>query len=345
MKAAVFLEPGKMELRQVEKPKAGPDSLVIKVEACAVCGSDARILASGNDKIKPPQVIGHEAAGTITEIGQNLKGFTLGQRVAIAPAIPCGECFFCERGEQTVCENSVSIGYHFPGGFAEYMEVPWPAIKVGCVNPVPEHVSFDEVVLAEPLSCAINAQEIAQVGMGETVAIFGAGPIGFMHIELARSRGATRIILIEPNPARREMAAPFKPDLLLDPEAVDVTQEVLAATGGRGADVVITACPAGSAQEQALRIVRRHGRVSFFGGLPKGNSVIRFDSNLVHYREFAVLGANGSSPRQNRLAIDLVASGKFDVKALITHTFPLEGILEAIDMVRRGEGLKIIIKP
>lgn len=345
MKAAVFLGPEQMEIRDVPRPQAAPDSLVIKVEACAVCGSDARIYGSGNFRITPPQIIGHEVAGTIAEVGSELKGFSVGQRVAIAPAIPCGECFFCERGEQTACENSVSLGYHYAGGFAEYMEVPWRAIKVGCVNTVPEHIPFEEAVLAEPLSCAINAQEIADVGLGETVAIFGGGPIGFMHIELARSRGATKIILIEPNPSRREMAAPFKPDLVLDPNNDDVVKSVLEATQGRGADVVITACPAGSAQETALEIVRRRGRVSFFGGLPRGNSVIKFDSNLVHYREFFVLGANGSSPRQNRLAIDLIASGKFDVKKLITHTFPLEKTVEAIETVRRGEGLKVIIKP
>jgi|SRR5690554_976684 len=345
MKAAVFLGPEKMEIRELPKPQVSPDSIVIKVEACAVCGSDARIFGAGNFKITPPQIIGHEVAGTISQVGSKLEGFEVGQRVAVAPAIPCGECFFCERGEQTACENAVSLGYHFAGGFAEYMEVPWRAIKVGCVNTVPEHISFDEVVLAEPLSCAINAQEIAQVGLSETVAIFGAGPIGFMHIELARTQGATKIILIEPNPSRREMAESFKPDLVLDPSDDDVVKSVLEATNGRGADVVITACPAGSAQETALEIVRRRGRVSFFGGLPKNNSVINFDSNLVHYREFFVMGANGSSPRQNRLAIDLIASGKFDVKKLITHTFPLEKTVEAIETVRRGEGLKVIVKP
>ncbi len=345
MKAAVFLGPGQMEVREVPKPEAANDALVIKVQACAVCGSDARIYSSGNHKITPPQIIGHEVAGTIVEIGKDLNGFAIGQRVAVAPAIPCGKCFFCERGEQTVCENSVSIGYHYAGGFAEYMEVPYKAIKVGCVNTVPDHISLQEIVLAEPLSCAINAQEIADVQWGETVAIFGAGPIGFMHIELARSRGAAQIILIEPNAARRNMSAPFKPDLLLDPGSDDIVKEVRAATAGRGADVVITACPAGSAQETALEIVRRHGRVNFFGGLPKGNSVIKFDSNLIHYREFFVQGANGSSPRQNRLAIDLVANGKIDVKKMITHTFPLDNILEAIETVQKGEGMKVIVVP
>lgn len=345
MKAAVFLGPEQMVIRDVPKPQAAPNSLVIKVEACAVCGSDARIYGSGSHKITPPQIIGHEVAGTIAEVGSELQGYSEGQRVAVAPAIPCGECFFCERGEQTACENAVSLGYHFAGGFAEYMEVPWRAIKVGCVNAVPGHTSFEEVVLAEPLSCAINAQEIAAVGLGETVAIFGAGPIGFMHIDLARSRGATKIILIEPNLARRELATPFKPDLVLDPAADDVVEAVLAVTQGRGADVVITACPAGTAQETALQIVRSRGRVSFFGGLPKGNSIIRFDSNLVHYREFFVMGANGSSPRQNRLAIDLIAADKIQVKKLITHTFPLEETVTAIETVRRGEGLKVIVKP
>jgi L-iditol 2-dehydrogenase len=200
--------------------------------------------------------------------------------------------------------------------------------------------------VAEPLACVLNGQELARVGDGDVVVVFGAGPIGCLHVRLARSRGAARIILVELNRTRLELAAALvRPDDTVCAEDGDVVEQVLKLTDGRGADVVITAAAAGAAQEQALRITAPRGRVSFFGGLPKDDPTITVDSNVVHYSELTIVGANGSSPEHNRRALGLIATGAVPVKDLITVRLPLERVLDALDIVARGEAIKVTIEP
>lgn len=190
----------------------------------------------------------------------------------------------------------------------------------------------------------LNGQELARVGEGDDVVIMGSGPIGCLHVRLARSRGAARVFLVDINAERLEMAAGLvHPDASVHGE--DVVEQVLKLTDGRGADVVITAAASGAAQEQALRMAARQGRVSFFGGLPKDNPIIRCDSNLVHYRELTIVGANGSSPAHNAQALRLIADGSVPVSDLITHRLPLAEVLEGIDIVSRGEAIKVTIEP
>jgi L-iditol 2-dehydrogenase len=226
------------------------------------------------------------------------------------------------------------------------MVIPEKVIRVGGVNQVPDGVSFAEASVAEPLACVLNGQELARVGAEDAVVVVGAGPIGCLHVRLARARGAARVILVELNRSRLEMSADrVRPDNAVCAADVDAAAEVMRLTGGRGADVVIVAAASGEAQKQALAMVARRGRVSFFGGLPKDNSLIECDSNLVHYRELTIVGANGSSPDHNRCAIDLIASGAVPVADLITHTMPLEQVLEAIQIVTKGEAIKVTIEP
>jgi len=194
-------------------------------------------------------------------------------------------CRQCLRGQMTVCPNQTSMGYQYPGGFAEYMVVPKAVLDVDGLNRIPENLSFAEASVAEPFACAINAQELISVGDGDTVVVFGAGPIGCIHIRLARANGASRVFLIDVNAERLKMSADaVKPDEVINGSEVDVVERVKELTGGRGADVVITATAANVAQEQAIGMAARRGRISFFGGLPKTNPYIRCDSNLVHYR-------------------------------------------------------------
>jgi L-iditol 2-dehydrogenase len=176
--------------------------------------------------------------------------------------------------------------------------------------------------------------------------VVGSGPIGCLHVRLARARGAARIILIDLNAERLKVAADLvHPDLAIASEDTDPVQAVLDATGGRGADVVITAAASGAAQEQGLRMLARQGRLSLFGGLAKDRPNITVDANLVHYRELTIVGVNGSSPAQNRRALELIASGAVPVADLITHRLPLTDVLEAIEIVARGEAIKVTIEP
>ncbi len=345
MKAAVFYGPNDMRVEERPIPAPAENELLLKVGACAICGSDLRTFRFGAGNITGTVVIGHEVAGAIAQVGKSLHGYNLGDRVAVAPAVPCDECLFCQRGLQTMCDNLRSIGYQFDGGFADYMIVPWSAVKAGCVNPVPENISIEEATLAEPLACAINAQELLNVGTGDTVVIVGAGPMGCMHAALARIRGAGQVLLADVREARLKLAAPFGVDVLIDGSREDVKSRVLQETAGRGASVVIVAAPSGEAQEQALTMTAKHGRISFFGGLPKTSPFVSVNANLIHYRELFVMGAYGSMPRHNRSALELLAGGRIQSGALIGLVVPLERIADGFDAVAQGKVLKALVRP
>lgn len=345
MNAARLYAARDLRLEDAPVPTAGPGELTIRVRTCATCGTDAKIFHHGHHNISLPRILGHEIAGEVAEVGPGVRGWSPGDRVQVIAAIPCGACYYCRRGQETVCENLESMGYQYDGGFAEWMRVPGRVLARGGVNRIPEHVSFEAASLTEPLACVLNGQEIADVGEGDTVVVLGAGPIGCLHVRLARARGAGRVILADINPVRLDLAARANPDVSIDGAKEDPIDAVRKLTDGRGADVVITATGAGQAQEQALEMAAHRGRISLFGGLPRGNSIIRFDSNVVHYGELSVLGAYGSAPRHNHEALALISSGAVPVEDLVTHRLPLSDVQRAIDTVTTGEGLKVVITP
>ncbi|GAA4589195.1 L-iditol 2-dehydrogenase [Actinoplanes octamycinicus] len=346
MKVVRFHAPGDVRFEDVPEPEAGPGEVKIRVRNCSTCGTDVKISKFGHHHIHPPRVMGHEIAGEIVTVGDGVEGWAPGDRVQVIAAIPCGECAECRRGRMTICPNQVSMGYHFEGGFAQYMVVPKEVLKVDGLNRIPEGVSFAEASVAEPLACALNAQNLARVGDGDDVVVIGSGPIGCLHVRLARARGAARVFLVELSRQRLEMAANLvKPDAAICAAEVDPVEEIRKLTDGRGADVIITAAASGKAQEQGIQMAARQGRISFFGGLPKDKPTITCDSNLVHYRELTIVGANGSSPEHNKQALELVATGAVPVADLITHRLPLDGAIDAFGIVERGEAIKVTIEP
>lgn len=346
MKVARFYAPGDVRVEQAAEPEPRPGEVKIRVRNCSACGTDLKILRHGHHRVDPPRVMGHEIAGEISALGEGVAGWSAGDRVQVVAAIPCGQCAECRRGRMTVCLNQESMGYQYDGGFAEYMIVPAKVLAVDGLNRIPVGVSFAEASVAEPLACVLNGQELARVGQGDDVVVVGSGPIGCLHVRLARSRGAARVFLVELNRERLARAAELvEPDEAVCAQDVDVVEQVLKLTGGRGADVAITAAAAGAAQEQALRYAARQGRISFFGGLPQDAPTIALDSNLVHYRELTVVGANGSSPAHNARALELIASGAVPVADLITLRLPLDAVLDALDAVGRGEAIKATIEP
>jgi L-iditol 2-dehydrogenase len=345
MRAAVFHGPEDLRVCDVPRPVIGPTELLVKVAACAVCGSDVRTFRHGARNIGRPVVLGHEVSGTIAEIGDGVSGYSVGQRVAVAPAIPCGDCRYCRRGAETMCERLRSIGYEFDGGLAEFMAVPSSAVRAGCVNSLPENVSFDEAAIAEPLACVINAQELVDVRHGDTVVVLGAGPVGCLHTSLARVRGAAKVVLVDIRPERLQMAAAFDADVLIDGAREDVRARVLEEVGDEGASVVIVAAPSRRAQEQAITLAARRGRVNFFGGLPKNDPIISLDANVVHYRELFIIGSYGSRPGHNRIALELVATGRLRVRPLVGLELPLDRILDGLHAVEQGRVLKVIVRP
>jgi len=346
MKALRFYAPEDVRIEDVPEPECGPDEVKLRVRNCSTCGTDVKILHNGHQNLSPPRTLGHEIAGEVVEVGDDVSGWSAGDRAQVIAAVPDGECYECRRGWMAVCENQTSMGYQYDGGFAEFLIVPRQVLKVDGLNRIPDNIGFAEASVAEPFACAINAQELVKVGDGDTVVVFGAGPIGCLHTRLARANGASRVFLIDVLADRLAMSADaVKPDEVINGREVDVVARVMELTNGRGADVVITATAANVAQEQAVRMTARRGRISFFGGLPKTNPFIQLDSNLVHYRELMIMGANGSAPSHNKRALEYISSGEVPVEDLITVHLPLDRVLEAFDIVAKGEAIKVTVEP
>ncbi len=348
MLALRFYAPEDLRLEDVPEPTCGTDEVKIRVKNCSTCGTDVKIRKNGHQNLTPPRIIGHEIAGEVVEVGSGVAGdWKPGDRVQVIAAVPCGKCHECRKGWMAVCQNQTSVGYQYDGGFAEYMIVPREVLAVDGMNRIPDGVGFAEASAAEPFACAINAQEQLGIEPGDEVVIFGAGPIGCLHVRIARGvHRAGRIILVDINSERLKMSADaVKPDVVINASEVNIVEEILKLTGGRGADVIITATPANITQEQAVSMAARNGRISFFGGLPKTNPTITLDSNLVHYRQLHIHGANGSAPEHNRRALDYIASGEVPVADLITRRIRLRDVMDAFGIVERGEAIKVTVEP
>ena len=347
MKVLRFYAPKDVRIEDAPEPSCGADEVKLRVRNCSTCGTDVKIFNNGHQNLSPPRIIGHEIAGEVVEVGANVSGWSVGDRAQVIAAVPCGECHECRRGWMAVCQNQTSVGYQYDGGFAEYLVVPREVLKVDGLNRIPHAIGYDEASVAEPLACAINAQELLGIEPGDTVVVFGAGPIGCMHIRLARGAyQAGPVYLVDVNADRLKMSADaVQPDEVINASEVDVVERVMELTDGRGADVVITATAANITQEQAIAMAARNGRISFFGGLPKTNPTITCDSNVVHYRQLHIHGANGSAPEHNKRALEYIANGEVPVKDLITVRLPLDRALEAFDIVAKGEAIKVTIEP
>jgi len=346
MKAAVLKGIENLEMEDISRPTPSPQEILIKVKACSICGTDIRVYHHGHKHMRFPRITGHELSGEVVEIGKRVEGHKLGEKVAIAPAIPCGRCYYCRRGMQSMCVNLTAIGYHYDGGFAEFMVVPEDAVRNGCVNIIPSELSFEEAALAEPLACAINGQQLSQIGLGNTVVVVGAGPLGCIHLQLAKAKGASRTILVELSRERIDFAKKFAfPDVVINPSSENAIQRIKEETEGRGADRIIVSCPSGKAQEESLSMVAPRGIINFFGGLPLDNPFIKFNSNLIHYGEFYVVGTHGSAPYHNELALSLISQEKVRIKELISHRLPLERLEEGLALAESKKGMKILISP
>lgn len=347
MRALVFLAPGEMEIQNVPDPVCPERGMVVKVEACGICGSDIRTYRSGHPRVTPPWIIGHEVAGTVVEVGKGVRDFQVGDRVAVAPPVYCGKCWYCRRGIYYLCLNQRELAQAWPGGFAEYMAIPEEALAFGSIHRIPDGLSFEEAAISEPASSCVNAHEIAGTSLEDTVVVIGAGPIGCFHVEIARARGARKVILVDVLRPRLELARRFAPDHLIQnvPGSKEYVEEIRNLTSGFGASVVVVACPSGEAQQDAIAMAAKGGRVLFFGGLPKDNSKVVFDSNLIHYHGLHVIGATTFSPKHHEIVLDMFAAGKIRAREYITHVLPLERFAEGFEVLSRGEALKVVLKP
>jgi L-iditol 2-dehydrogenase len=346
MQAVVVRAPMDFDVEEVPVPEIPDGGLLLKVDACGLCGSDLRTLRSGHRKVTFPWTIGHEIAGEVVELDSDYRGhWTVGDKLAVGPLAYCGVCDFCIDGRYELCVNSREIGQHWPGGMAEYVGIPEPCLSLGTIQRKPEGLDPAFAAISEPMSSCISAHEKARTGLGETVVIIGAGPVGCVHASLARARGADTVFIADIVDERLAMAEPFGPDETLNATEVDLVEEVRRLTDGKGPDVVVTATPAPIASVQAVQMARRGGRVIVFGGLPKDNSKVEIDMNVVHYNALHLIGVTTFAPRHQRMALAFMNSGRIPMDKLVSHRFPLSDFKEGAKLALEGQVLKAVFMP
>lgn len=342
MKAALLKNVNDISYATVADPQLLPGDMLIKVRAATICGTDIRILRGKKTAgVRYPSVLGHEFSGEIVETGGH-EQFRVGQAVAVCPAFACGTCAACRNDAENLCENLVAMGYEVDGAFAEYVRIPARGVASGNVFALPQGTSFAHAALAEPLACVMNGQERVAVAAGDTVAILGAGPIGLLHVKLARHMGARRIIVSQTSALRREAARAAGADVVIDPKAEDLVERVRAETGGKGADVAICAIGVPALANEAIRMVRPRGRISLFAGFSKGMQA-ELDVNVIHYGELMVTGAFGLTRRQFGSALKLICDGVLEVESLLSHSFPMTEVVQAFSTAEHGSAIKVAI--
>ncbi len=345
MKAVVIQAPMEFGIEEVQIPEIPDDGLLLKVSACALCGSDLRTLRYGHRKVKFPWTIGHELCAVVDGAGKDYQGeWKIGETLAIGPVVYCGVCDFCVEGRLELCENYREIAQSWPGGLAEYISIPREIIERGLVQRCPKDIDPAHAALSEPISSCLNAQEKGSVSIGDTVVIIGSGPIGSIHTSLAHLRGAKRVIIADIVAERLELVEAFNPDYIIDASKKDLVQEVLRLTNGKGADVVITANPVPQTQVQAVEMARKGGRILLFGGLPVEKSKPGVDMNIVHYNGLHIIGTTIFSPRHHRQALELVINRRIPVEKLITR-FPLEDFSKGAELALTGKVVKAVFLP
>jgi len=346
MIAATYTQGGGFQVEDVPQPEIGDDELLLEVKAASICGTDVRIVRNGHRKLSDGQriVLGHEFAGVVAEVGRRVAGFRSGQRVGVAPNIGCGRCSMCARALPNMCPDYTAFGITFDGAHTQYVRVPHAALAQGSVMPLPEGMPLKDACLIEPFSCVVNASRAVRIAPGEVALVFGAGPIGLMHVMLAALCGASKLICADVQPARLELAAALGATSVVDTSKADVREHVMSVSGGRGADVVITACSVAAVQEQALGLLAPLGRLCLFGGLPKDGSHVQLDTNLIHYKQLIVTGVTGGAPRDFRAALALIAAGRVPIDRVVSHRFPMSDMAAAYEAATGGTAMKVVIE-
>ena len=278
------------------------------------------------------------------EVGAEESKYQVGQRLFLFPGTYCMECDECISGHSENCSNTEIAFIAGTGGFAQYVAVKGEKIRRGGIYEIPDNVSFDAASLGEPLTSVYACLDNVKVGYPDTLVIIGAGPIGCFMAQLAKIRGAQRVIMIDLNEHRLEMAKQFGVDDIIDSSKTDPIEAVKKLTNGKGADKVISATPANATQTQSIHMVKKGGLVVFFGGVPKG-SMTELDCNLIHYNNIWIKGHFGASYCQSKQAFKLAISPNFPTEKFITHRLPLDKINEGIHLTRTGEAIKVVLHP
>jgi len=342
MKAAMLYGVKDLRIEEVDMPKVDAGEVLVKIKVATTCGTDLKIFQRGyvEKVIKLPTIFGHEWAGEVSEVSEGLEWPKKGMRVRAGNSAPCLRCTMCQKGKYNLCENMIWLW----GAYAEYIKVPARMVLLN-MQEIPWHVSYEEAAITEPLACVLHGVEEARVELGDSVAIIGAGPIGLLHLLTVKKMGVEKVIMIDIVDERLNFAEKLGADEIINAGKTDVAETVRQLTNGYGADVVIEAIGLPATWEQALKLVRKGGTVLEFGGCPPG-TIIRLNTELLHYGEITVLGAFHATPLHFRKALNMIASRTIDVKPLITRKMRLEEIKEAFEILSTSKNeIKIAINP
>ena len=342
MKAALLYGVKNLEVEDVDVPEVRVGEVLVKVKAATTCGTDLKIYQRGyvSGVIELPTIFGHEWAGDVVEVGKGISWPKRGMRVRAGNSAPCLRCGMCRKGLYNLCEDMMWLW----GAYAEYIKVPARMVTVN-MQEIPSHLNYEEAALTEPLACVLHGIEKAHITLGDTVAIIGAGPIGLLHLLLAKRMGAGKVAISDFVEERLRVAKELGADETINAKSEDSVKEVMEFTEGYGADVVIEAIGLSATWEQALKMVRKGGIVLEFGGCPPGTE-IKISTELLHYGQVTVFGAFHATPLHFKRTLALIASGTINVKSLVTRKMRLEEIRDAFELLTTSKNdLKIAVLP
>jgi L-iditol 2-dehydrogenase len=335
-RAAIFYGPGRVAIEETDELVPAAEEVLVKVDSCGVCGTD-RAIFRGDYPLATPIILGHEYSGTIVAIGAGAEAREIGEHVCIDPNITCGSCAYCRRGLSHLCQRLSPLGISRPGGFAQYSVVP-SAHAYG----LPDSLTLEAGALVEPLACALRGLEQADVEPGDTVVILGAGPVGCLLLQLVGLSGAAITIVAEPDGARRTRSIDFGADIACD-TGDEVRSVVMEQTKGIGADVVIEASGAIAGARSALELVRRGGRLVWFGVYPESQTV-EVSPYAINENEITIRGSF-NNPFTHQAAVALVASGRIRLAELVSDRITLDQLPTTLDPVAPMPAGKVLVQP
>jgi L-iditol 2-dehydrogenase len=339
----VYRAPREVSIERMDvPPDVGPGEVLVRVEACAICGTDIKSFHKGNPRIRPPMTMGHEFVGTVEAVGEGVRAPSTGARVVMATTIGCGECRYCRAGRSNLCRRAEAIGFHYPGGMAPWLAIPARAVRLGHLVEVGD-LPAGIAALAEPLSCVVNGLSRIPIGEIETMLVLGLGPLGFLHALAARAKGVKRIVCSEFPGARADLARELGFPEIIPPADLDAAYPEL--TSGEGFDLVVVTAPHNATQAKSPKYARKGGYVSFFASLPQAEEMLAVSSRTIHYGELFVFGTSDSTPAHVHEAVSLLEKAPATFSKLVTHRLPTREFVHAMDEIAAGRAVKVVLIP
>jgi L-iditol 2-dehydrogenase len=338
MKAAIYYSPEDIRTEQVPIPEIGDDEILVQMKACGICGSD---LMDWYLKTRAPLVLGHEPAGIVAKKGKKVEDFNIGERVFVHHHVACMTCHYCVNGDYTLCDTFHKTNIK-PGGFAEYFKVPALNLKLDTLV-IPENLPFEEATFIEPVGCCIRALNKCQLKQGDSIAIIGAGSTGLIHTALSKIYGSSMTIVSDLFDHRLNCAEKFGADITVNPKNDDLKKIVKTTTNDIGVDVVVITAPSVEAYRAGMEICRKGGKLCIFAPTSPSKSM-EVSLKELFFSELQIIPSYSTSHLETRAALQLIGSGKLEVKELITQRFGLEDTAEAFKMASNSEkSLKVVI--